>query len=82
MSKGKRTSIQTSGELREFLCMCINSVANGSMDTEKARNITKLAAQLNESVYSEIKAAKTQVELGRAASDFGALKLHEIEPSS
>lgn len=76
MSKSKRTSIHTSGELREFLCECINNVANGTIDTEKARNITKLAAQVNESVYAELKAAKTQIELGRVAPSIGNMNLH------
>lgn len=69
--------ITSTGELREFLCMAINSVANGTMDTEKARNITKLAAQVNESLYSEVKVAKLSLELGRQSGAFGALALKE-----
>ena len=49
--------ITTTGDLRDFLCSAINSVANGTMDVEKARNITKLAGQVNESFYSEVKVA-------------------------
>ena len=67
--------ITTSGELREFLCSAINSVGNGTMDTDKARNITKLSAQVTENLYAEAKVAKLQIELGIEASKFGDLPL-------
>jgi|TARA_R110000824_G_scaffold192484_4_gene374696 hypothetical protein len=67
--------ITTTGDLREFLCSAINAVANGTMDADKARNITKLAGQVNESFYSEVKVAKTQIELGREASSLGNLEV-------
>jgi hypothetical protein len=69
--------IQTTGGLREFLASAINNVANGTMDSDKARNITKLAAQINESFYSEIKIAKVQKEMGKEAAELGALPLQE-----
>lgn len=69
--------ITTTGSLREFLAGAINSVANGTMDTDKARNITKLAAQINESFYSEIKIAKVQTELGVQAAELGKLGIAE-----
>lgn len=69
------SKITTTGDLREFLGSAINSVANGTMDTDKARNITKLAGQINESFYSEVKIAKVQTELGRQASELGELKI-------
>lgn len=73
------SKIKTTGELREFLCSTINAVANGSMDTDKARNITKLAAQINESIYSEIKVARTMIELGRDSQPLGNLNLGKTE---
>ncbi|WP_395504757.1 hypothetical protein [Ectopseudomonas hydrolytica] len=69
------SKITTTGELREFLASAINAVANGTMDTEKARNITKLAAQVNESFYSEIKIAKVQLEMGKESCSLGALPI-------
>jgi len=69
--------ITTTGELREFLCSSINSVANGTLDTDKARNITKLAGQVNESFYAEVKVAKTQVELGNETAKLGELMVAE-----
>lgn len=68
------SKITNTGQLREFLCGCINGVANGTFDAAKARDVTKLAAQVNESFYSEARVAKTQVELGREAAELGKLK--------
>lgn len=55
--------ITNTGQLRDFLCSAINAVGNGTMDAEKARNITKLAGQVNESLYAEVKVAKTKKSL-------------------
>lgn len=67
--------ITNTGELRELLCSAINAVANGTMDADKARNITKIAGQVNESLYAEVKVKKLQMELKQASSDFGELSL-------
>jgi len=67
--------ITNTGELREFLCSAINSVANGTFDVNKAKEVTKIAAQINESLYAEVKVAKTQIELGNEAAKFGDLVL-------
>jgi len=69
------SKITNAGQLREFLCSSINAVGNGTMSSDKARDITKLAAQVNESLYSEVKVAKTQIELGKEAEKFGDLPL-------
>jgi len=67
--------ITTTGDLREMLCSAINSVANGTMDIAKAREMTKLAGQVNESFYSEVKVAKTKIELGKEADAIGLLAI-------
>ena len=69
------SKITSTGELREFLCNSINSVANGTMSANKARDITKLAGQVNESLYSEVKVARLQIELKKEAARFGSLSL-------
>jgi hypothetical protein len=69
--------ITTTGQLREFLCQSINSVATGTLDIQKASQITKLAAQVNESLYSEVKVARLQLELGKTASEMGALTVNQ-----
>lgn len=65
--------INTTGDLRAFLCSMINGVANGTVDSDKARNATKLAAQVNESFYSEIKITKVMMEAGKEAFELGEL---------
>ena len=52
--------IKTTGELRDFLSDMLLGIKNGDLDPEKARNITKMAGQINESFYAEIKVAKTR----------------------
>lgn len=70
--------ITTSGDLREFLCSAINSVANGTMAIEKAREVTKLAGQVNESFYSEVKVARMQLDLGNEVSKLGTLDISSM----
>lgn len=67
--------ITKTGELREFLCEAISNVASGDFDVNKAREITKIAAQINESLYAEVKVTKTQLEMGNQAVKFGNLNL-------
>ena len=69
--------ITTAGELREYLSQTIAGVGNGTINTDKARDITKLAAQINESFYSEIKVAMVVTELGNVASRMGELKINK-----
>ena len=58
--------MKTTGDLRQFLADSIMAVKNGHMDAQKARDVTKMAAQITESFYSEVKVAKTMKELGRS----------------
>lgn len=69
--------IRTTGQLRQFLADTLLSVKNGQMDPDKARNIIKIAAQINESIYSEIKTARVMDELGKPPADMGNLKIGE-----
>lgn len=74
-----RDSISTSGELREFLADLMVDVSKGG-DVERLRNITKAAAQVNESFYSEIKIAKTLLEAGKEVAELGNLPLNKSKP--
>ena len=58
--------MKTTGDLRQFLADSIMAVKNGHMDSQKAREVNKMAAQITESFYSEVKVAKTMKELGRS----------------
>ena len=66
-------AINTIGDLRKFLCSSITSVANGTMDISKAREVTKLAGQVNESFYSEVKVARLQIDLKEESDKLGSL---------
>ena len=57
--------ITTTGQLRAFLADTIAKVSSGEVGIEEASRITKLASQINESFYSEIKVAKTLWEMGQ-----------------
>lgn len=65
--------IETTGELRTFLVDLMLEVRDGAADLDKASRITKLAAQVNESFYSEIKIARVQREAGVEAQQLGEL---------
>jgi hypothetical protein len=71
--------ISTTGELREFLAETLVSVQEGKIEPDAARNITKMAAQINESFYSEIKIAKVLLEANQTNSveKLGSLPLNK-----
>ena len=70
------SKITTAGDLRDFLCSSINMVANGTMDIAKAREVTKLAGQVNESFYSEVKVARLQIDMDREVKKLGTLEIN------
>lgn len=76
MSVKPRKEIKTTGQLRAFLSDTITKVSTGEIGLEEASRITKLAAQVNESFYSEIKIAKTKWEMGQIEKvDLGSLSI-------
>lgn len=70
------SKIQTTGELREFLAMMLLGIKNGDVSHDEARSITKMAAQINESFYSEVKIAKAAIEAGKVAEEMGRLPIN------
>jgi len=71
--------MKTTGDLRQFLADSIMAVKNGHMDSQKSRDVTKMAAQITESFYSEVKVAKTMKELGRSVKGLGELPIGNDE---
>lgn len=67
--------IKNSGNLRRFLADTMVEVKAGTIDVEKAGRITKLAAQINESFYSEVKVAKVRADAGEKLIELGALEI-------
>lgn len=76
MPARKTTGIRTTGELRAFLAQALEDVKDGTLEPERANRITKLAAQINESFYSEIKIVKILGEAGTAVSQLGELPIN------
>lgn len=70
-TKLPRLKITTTGQLREFLASILVNVKNGETTSDEARHIVKLAGQINESFYSEIKLARTNIDLGKASNEMG-----------
>jgi len=68
-------SITTTGQLRQFLAAALIAVKSGEMGLDEAARITKLAAQINEGFYSELKAQKIAVEIGSAVTPLGELPI-------
>lgn len=54
-------------------------VKNGDLELDKASRITKLAGQINESFYAEIKVAKIRADAGEVIADLGAMQVGSQE---
>ena len=67
--------IKNSAELREFLSSMMLGIKNGDIDADKARNITKMAGQINENFYVEIKVAQVRAEAGQKLFELGAMPI-------
>jgi hypothetical protein len=68
-------SIQTTGQLRDFLASMMVGVKDGDISIDKASRITKLAGQINESLYAEVKVAKVRLEAGIVMGELGAMRV-------
>lgn len=68
--------IETTGQLREYLVTMMQGVKNGDVKVEVASVMTKMAAQVNESFYSEIKIARVARETGGTAKPLGQLPIN------
>ena len=77
MSATVKKQISTTGELRDFLSTLMVGVKDGVVTVEKASSIHKLAGQINESLYAEIKAARLQIDLKRDVVELGGLRVGE-----
>lgn len=67
--------IKTTGELRAFLSDMLIGIKNGDIEPDKARNITKMAGQINESFYAEIKVAKIRADAGEKLTGLGNMPI-------
>ena len=79
MTKSEKSGaqIRTSGQLRTFLADMLLGLKNGHVEPDTASRITKMAAQINESLYAEIKVARVLTEMKQETQTFGSLSLGE-----
>jgi len=71
--------INSTGQLRMFLAGILEDVVSGDIDLDKARAATKVAGQINESLYAEIKVARVRAEAGEEMIKLGVMPLGEEE---
>ncbi len=71
--------IKTSGQLRRFLAKALQEVHDGSIDDIRAQRIVKIAAQINESFYSEVKVNQLRAEAGDQIVALGRLSIGDPE---
>jgi hypothetical protein len=63
------------GQLRKFLVTAMEQLRDGTMKVEDAAQLTKIAAQVNESFYSEVKVGRLRAEVGEAMPKLGQLPI-------
>ena len=78
MSAKEKSRIKTTGELREFLVNMMLGIKDGALTIEKASGITKMAGEINESIYSELKAIRVGIEIGKKADEIPSLGNMEV----
>ena len=67
------SKIQTAGELRGFLIEVMQDVRSGRMDTSQAHAVAKMAAQINNSISTEVSAAIQLEKLGKGSAEAGSM---------
>lgn len=65
--------------MREFLATMMVGVKNGDLKLDEAARITKLAGQINESFYAEVKVARVRQEAGENMPGLGDMSIGGIE---
>ena len=68
-----KQAITSSGDFREFLSGIMIGIKNGHIKPEEASSIVRVAQQVNESFYSEIKMKQVSQALGERVYALGAL---------
>lgn len=68
-------TIKTAGDLRAFLADILVGIKNGTVDTAQAAAISKVSAQINQSLATEVGAAIQLHKLGKDRPSAGSLAL-------
>lgn len=67
--------MKNTSDLRKKLALTLEQVSSGDLTIEQGLAVTKVAAQINESFYSEVKVAALSSSLGRYVTKLGDLKI-------
>ena len=73
--RANSNQISNTGDLRRFIVSTMEQVSSGDIELDKAQSITRLASQVNESFYSEIKTARFLKDAGKDIPKLGTLAL-------
>jgi hypothetical protein len=76
------SQIETAGQLRTFLCNMMLGIKNGDIEINKATQITKMAEQITNSLYSEMKMQQLQIDAGAKYYAIGHLPLGADDKSN
>ena len=70
-----QSAMKTTGDVRKYLASIALAVVHGEVKVQEAAVAVKACKEIHASLYSEIKAATIQVQLGREAAELGDLPL-------
>lgn len=71
--------IESTADLRKFLCNSIVGIKNGDLDVQKASQITKMSEQIISSLYVEMKAQQMAMLMQKPAEKIGDMNLIESQ---
>lgn len=69
--------IETSGNLREFLCNLLVKAGESDTDLNAIRVQVKVAEKITENLYAELKFQKLALEANKTFVNLGQLKLYD-----
>ncbi|MBL1319624.1 MAG: hypothetical protein COA63_000995 [Methylophaga sp.] len=70
------SEIKTTNDLRNHLCSAISKIGDGKISKDEVEMTVKLSKQVHESIYSEARMMKLNMELNLESESFGKLSLH------
>jgi len=71
--------IKTTGELRQFLLESMSDLKSGKLDVSTANTLQKMASQINESLYAELKAMALIGKLQQEQHPLGQRPLTDLK---
>lgn len=81
VNKVESKPLRTTGDMRSFLLDMMLDVRNNQVTGDMARSVVKLAGQVTESLYAELKHKKLMLDLKQPSQSIGGLTL-DMEQTS